>query len=161
MHVSRLSHTWFIYNLNTKQCYSQITRTGWYTRTYIYSVTPQLNPFGFPCWFIPFPSCNQPPLFYLLGDPFFGDRGANVHPLSTLVSDQLFTPCFLTLSNPPRRHPWFMLHIYRDNITTSATQSDTPVTFNPLPIFPFNGSVTVNSYCFFQSNEIVTSYSKK
>jgi hypothetical protein len=41
------------------------------------------------------------PLFYLLGDPSFGDRGANVHPLPSLDSDQLFTPCFLTLPNPP------------------------------------------------------------
>ncbi len=37
------------------------------------------------------------PLFYLLGDPSFGDRGANIHPLSSLVSDQLLTPSFLTL----------------------------------------------------------------
>jgi hypothetical protein len=35
------------------------------------------------------------------------------------------------------------------------------VTLNPLPIFPCNGSVTVTSYCFFKSNEIVTSYNKK
>ncbi len=65
------------------------------------------------------------PLFYLLGDPSFGDLGANVHPLSSLVSDQLFTPCFLTLPNPSRQHPWFMLHVYRDDITTLATLSDT------------------------------------
>ncbi len=75
-------------------------------------------------YFIP-PCCS--PLFYLLVDPSFGDRGANVHPLSSLVSDQLFTPCFLTLPNPSRRHPWFMLHVYRDDITTSATLSDTVV----------------------------------
>jgi hypothetical protein len=65
------------------------------------------------------------PLYYLLGDPSFGDRGANVHPLSPLVSGQLFTPCFLTLPNPSQRHPWFMLHVYRDDITTSVTLSDT------------------------------------
>jgi hypothetical protein len=35
--------------------------------------------------------------FYLLGDPSFGDRGANVHPLLSLVSHQLFTPSSLTL----------------------------------------------------------------
>jgi hypothetical protein len=67
----------------------------------------------------------NPPLYYLLGDPSFGDRGANIHPLSSLVSDQLFTPCFLTLPNPSRRHPRFMLHVYRDDIRTSATLSDT------------------------------------
>jgi hypothetical protein len=64
------------------------------------------------------PCMNQPSLFYLLGDPPFGDRGANIHPLSSLVSDQLFTPCFLTL---PRDTPRFMLHVYIDDITTSAT----------------------------------------
>ncbi len=67
------------------------------------------------------------PLFYLLGDPSFGDRGANVHPLSSLVSDQLLTPCFLTLPNPSRQYPWFMLNVYRDDITTSATLSETVI----------------------------------
>ncbi len=87
---------------------------------------PQLGSFSFPFWFTLFPLCMYHfPLFYLLGDLFFGDRGANIHPLSSLVSDQLFTPCFLTLPNPSRRHPWFMLHVYIDDITTSATLSDT------------------------------------
>jgi hypothetical protein len=76
---------------------------------------PQLRSFGFPhCTY-------QSPFFYLLGDPSFGDRGANIHPLSSPVSDQLFIPCFLTLPNPSRRHPWFMLHVYIDDITTLAT----------------------------------------
>jgi hypothetical protein len=65
---------------------------------------------------------NQSSLFYLLGDPSFGDRGVNIHPLSSLVSDQLFTRCFLTL---PGDTPRFMLHFYIDDITTSATLSDT------------------------------------
>jgi hypothetical protein len=86
-------------------------------------------------WLRPFASLIDSPhyplserishIFYLLGDPSFDDRGANVHPLSSLVSDQLFTPCFLTLPNPSRRHPWFMLHVYSDDITTSVTLSDT------------------------------------
>ncbi len=33
-------------------------------------------------------------------------------------------------------------------------------TFNPLPIFPSNGSVTVTSYWYFKCNESVTSYYK-
>jgi hypothetical protein len=61
-------------------------------------------------------------LFYLLGDPFFGDHGANIHPLLSLVSDQLFTPCFSTLAGDT---PPFILHVYIDNITTSATLFDT------------------------------------
>ncbi len=35
------------------------------------------------------------------------------------------------------------------------------VTWNPLPTFKCNGSVTVTSYCYFESNETVTSYLKK
>jgi hypothetical protein len=70
---------------------------------------------------------SQPSLFYLLGDPSFSDRGANVHPPSSLVSDQLFTPCCLAL---PEDTPPFMLHVYIDDITTSATLSDTvPINF--------------------------------
>jgi hypothetical protein len=34
-------------------------------------------------------------------------------------------------------------------------------TFNPSPIFPCNGSVTVTSYSYFKCNEIATSYNKK
>jgi hypothetical protein len=34
-------------------------------------------------------------------------------------------------------------------------------TFHPLPIYPYNSSVTVTSYKFFKCNEIVPSYYKK
>jgi hypothetical protein len=71
---------------------------------------------------------SKPLLFYLLGDPSFGDHGANIHPLSSLVSDQLFTPCFATL---PGDTPHFMLHVYKDDITTSATLSDTVILTAP------------------------------
>ncbi len=63
--------------------------------------------------------------FYLLGDPFFGDRGANVHHHSSLVGDWLPTPCSLALPLPFQQYPQFMLHVYRDKITTSVTLSDT------------------------------------
>ncbi len=63
--------------------------------------------------------------FYLLGDPLFGDRGMNVLPHSSLVGDRLPTPCFLTLPLPSQQYPQFMLHVYRDDITTSVTLSDT------------------------------------
>jgi hypothetical protein len=33
-------------------------------------------------------------------------------------------------------------------------------TFDPLPVFPCNGSVTVTSYCYFKCKEIVSSYNK-
>ncbi len=52
----------------------------------------------------------------------FGDCGVNIHPLLSLVGDQLPTPCFLTL---PEDTPQLTLHVYIDDITTSATLSDT------------------------------------
>jgi hypothetical protein len=92
-------------------------------RKHFHNTAPLADPpFCFPlCPFLTL-SMNQSPLFYLLGDPSFGDRGANIHPLTSLVNDQLFTPCFLTL---PGDTPRFMLHVYIDDITTSTTLSDT------------------------------------
>jgi hypothetical protein len=59
-----------------------------------------------PC-FILFP-------FYLFGDPSSYARGANIHPPSSLVSYQLFSPCCLT---HPEDTPQIKLHIYIDNIS--------------------------------------------
>jgi hypothetical protein len=64
---------------------------------YIYKAIPLINPPSLLLYSIHVAS----PLhiycpFYLLGDPFSCDRGANIHPLSSLVSSQLFTPCCLT-----------------------------------------------------------------
>jgi hypothetical protein len=42
--------------------------------------------------------------FYLLGDPFFGDHGANVHPHSSLVGDRLPTPCFPMFTETTSQH---------------------------------------------------------
>ncbi len=60
----------------------------------------------FPACFIQFP-------FYLLGDPSSFACGANIHPVSSLVSYQLFSPCCLT---HPEGTPQIKLHIYIDNI---------------------------------------------
>ncbi len=51
-----------------------------------------------PCfhlWLIPFPLARINCPLYLLGDPSSCDRGANIHPLSFLISYQLFPPCCL------------------------------------------------------------------
>ncbi len=64
---------------------------------YIYSAALLINPpFAsiFDLFHSPFAWIDCP--FYLLGDPFSCDCGANIHPLSSLVSNQLFTPCCLT-----------------------------------------------------------------
>ncbi len=86
-------------------------------------------------WPIPLPCFPLCPLstplhkwaspFDLLGDHFFGDCGANVHPHLSLVDDRLPTHCSLTLPFPSQQYPQFMLHVYMDDITTSVTLSDT------------------------------------
>jgi hypothetical protein len=113
--VSRFSYTWFIYNLNTMFIRCKYTCLQ-YTYTYkhfhescSFTDPPFASPF---VHFQPFVQVSHP--FYLHGDPSFYDRGANIHPLSSLVSDQLFTLCFLT---PPRDTPRFMLHVNRDDIS--------------------------------------------
>ncbi len=65
------------------------------------------------------------PFFYLLGDPFFGDRGVNVHPLSSEVSDQLPTPCSLTLSHPLPAAPPCSCYMFTE--TTSQHQLHYPI----------------------------------
>ncbi len=68
---------------------------------YEYHSTSQPTPFApFACP-LPIPLCNDPPLFYLLGNPSFGDCGANAHPHSSLVGDWLPTPCSLPSHSLP------------------------------------------------------------
>jgi hypothetical protein len=77
-----------------------------------------------PCfhlWLIPFPFAWISVLLYLLEDPSSYERGANIHPLSSLVSYQLSSPCCLT---HPKDNPQIKLHIYIDDIS-SAAPSDT------------------------------------
>jgi hypothetical protein len=162
MHVSCLSHTWFIYNLNT-----MFIRCG-HTCAIIHICTalswiPLFWPTPPPC-FLLCPSStlclSEPPLFYLLRDPSFGDRGANVHPLSSLVSDQLLAPCSLTLPHPSRQHPQFMLHVYRDNITTSVTLSDTVTSYcNGFQVNRYMSSWNqVTSSLFFNNRKVLASF---
>ncbi len=78
-----------------------------------------------PCfhlWFIPLPFAwiNRP--LYLLGDPSSYVPGANIYPLSSLVSYQLFSPCCLAR---PEDTPQIKLYIHIDDITSSAVPSDT------------------------------------
>jgi hypothetical protein len=70
----------------------------------------------------PAPLAYSNPSLYLLGDPSSYARGANIHPLSSLVSYQLFSPCCLTR---PEDTPQIKLHTYIYDITTLAFPSDT------------------------------------
>jgi hypothetical protein len=101
MHAIDSSCTWFIYNLNTKHCYSQVTYKWHYVHMRI-RIVALFNS-----------ACTISPPVYLLGDPSSFARGANTHPLSSLVSYQLFSPCCLT---HPGSTPQIKLHIYIDNI---------------------------------------------
>ncbi len=74
--------------------------------------------------FFPLPLYINYP-FFLLGNPLFGDRGANVHPHLSLVGDRLPTPFSLTSPFPPQGLPQFMLHVSKDDITKSVMLSDT------------------------------------
>jgi hypothetical protein len=107
MYSASLAHGLF-YNLNTNQHQLQTICPEYiYIHKYIYSAISQVTlplTFIFDFASFPFTRVNHSPLhelttpFYLLGDPFFSDLGANIHPLSSLASNQLLTPLLL---NPP------------------------------------------------------------
>ncbi len=67
--------------------------------------------------------------FYLLGDPSFGDHGANVHLHSSLVNDRLTTPCSLTLPSPPINTPSSCTCLQRrhHNISYTVWYIDSPL----------------------------------
>ncbi len=71
------------------------------------------------------------PVTYL-GDPSSFARGANIHPLSSLVSYQLFSPYYLT---HPEGTPQITLHIYIDDINNMAVPSDTVILIKFTPLF--------------------------
>jgi hypothetical protein len=58
------------------------------------------------------PPCITCSYIYLLGDPFSFACGANTHPLLSLVSHQMFSPCYFT---HPKGTPQIKLHIYDIN----------------------------------------------
>ncbi len=97
--------------IHLQWCFSWLTRPSFYL------------------WFIPLPleGINHP--LCLLRDPSSYARGANIHPLSSLASYQLFSPCCLT---HPEDTAQIKLHIYIDDITTSAAPSDTSLSHNLL-----------------------------
>jgi hypothetical protein len=99
MHVSCFSHTWCIYNLDTTFIRCRHTCTAIHIHTALHVIALPFNPP--PC--SPFArfSCMITTPFYLLGNPLFGDRGANVHPHSSPVGDRLPTPCSLPSPSPP------------------------------------------------------------
>jgi hypothetical protein len=124
-HVSCFSHTWFIYNLNTTFIRCEYTWQRCIHMQHLVNIalltnSPLAPPYAHFSFFVRW---TTP--FYLLGSPLFDNRGANAHPYSSLVDDRLPTPCSLLSLPPSHWLPQFMLHVFRDDITKSATQSDT------------------------------------
>jgi hypothetical protein len=102
--VSISSCTWFIFNLNTKHCFMQITYNDISLNRYMYTfddsllTRPLLLSLTSACPFLH----NSTPL-YLLGDPASSARGAYTHPLLSLVCYQLLSPCCFTHPKAPHR----------------------------------------------------------
>jgi hypothetical protein len=117
MHVFDSSCTWFIYNLNRDHCYSQIICTMNMHAHMSSNSTLLTHPLPCLC-FIPLPLHLSTLPFYLLEDPFSCARGVNIHPSSSLVIYQLFSPCCLT---HPEDTPQIKLHIYIDDINISRS----------------------------------------
>ncbi len=82
------------------------------------------SPFCFPLCPLSIPLCNEPPFFTYLGIPFWWSW---CECPSTLVSGWWSTahPLLPALPLPSQQLPQFMLHVFRDDITTSVTLSDT------------------------------------
>jgi hypothetical protein len=110
-HVTGSSYAWFIFNLNIKYCYSQMTCYGTHIYRHSLTLTP---PHASHC---PLPLCMPIPLtltlFYVHGKPASLARGANTHPLMSLVCYQLFTLCCFTHSKAPHRSSY---SVYIDDI---------------------------------------------
>jgi hypothetical protein len=89
---------------------------------YVYNDVSLINPplLSLLAYSIPFCIINRP--LYLIGDPLSYGHGVNIHPLLSLVSYQLSSPC---CSTHPEDTLQIKLHIYIDDITTSAAPSDT------------------------------------
>ncbi len=123
--MSGSSYTWFIFNLNTNQCYSQIIHNDTHMHRYMYITTiilyqpTPLLPFLARPWLAPFVWLN--PSFYLLGDPASFACGGNTHPLLSLVCYQLFSLCCCTHPKAPQSSYIFT----KTTSTTSAVPSDT------------------------------------
>jgi hypothetical protein len=119
MHVTGSSYAWFIFNLNTKSCYSQII----YYSVHIWDMA-HINPTH--CFLLPALFTCHPlfllPAFFLTWRTSFLARGANTHPLLSLVCYQLFTLCYFSHPDTPHRSSY---NIYMMTSTTSAILSDT------------------------------------
>jgi hypothetical protein len=103
-HVTGSSYAWFIFILNAKCCYSQIIYYSVHMQDIVH-VNPALAPH------CPHPlTCRPPsmlPTFLLTWRTSYLARGANTHPLLSLVCYRLFTLCHFSHPNTPHRSRLF------------------------------------------------------
>jgi hypothetical protein len=87
-------------------------------------------------------------LFYLLGDPASFTRGANTHPLLSLVCYQLFSPCCFTHPKTPHRSSYIFT---QTTSTTSVVQSVTSrtVTWHVIGLFPDSATTLFSKSNFY------------
>jgi hypothetical protein len=86
--------------------YSQIMYKRQYVHMYTHTVIVMflsVNPPLASIFASLFPRCMTNPSIYLLGDPSSFARGANTHTLLSLVSYQLFSPCYFTHPKAPHK----------------------------------------------------------
>ncbi len=114
-HVSGYSFTWFIFNLNTKQCYQQITHNNIYSHRYMYTHDDSLPTHPLlPSLISTCPSQhNSTPIFTYL-EILLLLLVVRI-PIHTLVPGLLSTVLPLLL-HPPQGTPQIKLHNYIDKI---------------------------------------------
>ncbi len=116
------------------------------------NIAPLANsPLCSPLCPLPIALCNEPPFFTYLEIPFLMIVvRMPIHTCPWLVID--CPPLTPYLPLPSQRLPQFMLHVFRDYITTSVTLSDTgTASIAPKPAeFNFMSDTGLHYWCFHQ-----------
>ncbi len=90
------------------------------------------------------PPCITHPSIYLLGDPFSFACGANTHPLLSLVSYQMFSPCYFTHPKTPLRSSYIFTWT---TSTISAVPSGTIPTTCAGILLCVHGDPSLKQWC--------------
>jgi hypothetical protein len=108
-HVTGSFYAWFIFNLNTKSRFSQIVYYSFASGIWLVSTQP--------CFLLPALFTHHTllllPAFLLTWRTSFLARGANSHPLMSLICYQLLTLCYFSHPNTPHRSGY---NIYIDDV---------------------------------------------
>jgi hypothetical protein len=136
MHVTGSSYAWLIFNLNTKSRYSQII----YGSVYTWDMA-RVNPA--PCFLLPALFTCHPlfllPAFLLTWRTSFLSRGANTHPLLSLVCYQLPTLCYFSHHHTPHRSSYNIYIVNINNISRPRLIQEQYKIFNGKENKPWEG----------------------